>query len=137
MCTLAKNPNMNTPLQTKKEFALSQIAPYYKDRSLCAYNREISNCEYLTPDGKMCVLGKNLVDPSKEEYDEESATELLGKYGEEILKPEVRGILSVEEWQNLQQIHDCLAIPGRDVKLEQYINEIGLFTLKELQDYES
>lgn len=41
---------------TKKEFALSQIAPYYKDRSLCGY--EGSKCRYKTFEGKMCVFGE-------------------------------------------------------------------------------
>lgn len=126
---------MNTQLPTKKEFCLQEIAPYYKDRSLCAYNQEVSNCEYLTPDGKMCVLGKNLIDPGNPEYDEQSATDILNGFGEEILKPEVRGILTPLEWERLQSIHDCLGNPLFYKNLDKSIKNLELFTLQELEDY--
>ena len=35
----------------KKTFALNAIAPYYKDPTICGYNRSL--CEYKTEDGKM------------------------------------------------------------------------------------
>jgi hypothetical protein len=63
---------------------------------------------YLTHDGKMCVLGKNLTPEALEKFkdSESKARKLLSTHGEAILKEESRGILSSEEWQNMQEIHD-------------------------------
>ena len=46
-------------LVDKKEFALSQIAPYVKDFNNCGFDPIKGTCVYRK-DGKMCVVGKNL-----------------------------------------------------------------------------
>lgn len=113
----------------KKEFALSQIAPYYKDPSICGYDPEENTCEYLTKDGKMCVFGKNLIDP--ESVVNASAGDLL-EDGEGILKPESQGILTPNEWTFLQWVHDGIA-RGRDFAWEGGLEP--LFTQEELEEY--
>lgn len=118
---------------TKKEFALSQIYPYYKDDSLCGIVG--TSCGYLTPDGKMCVLGKNLIDPGDPRFMGLPADEIFEKFGQDILKLEVRGILSVEEWQTLQTMHDTLA-NGSLTGFEATILDADLFTIEELENYE-
>lgn len=112
----------------KKSFALEQIAPYYKNRNLCGFNG--SNCCYYT-NGKMCVFGKNLIDPKGTRNID--ADQLLEQYGEDILKPESRGILTKEEWKSLQCIHDSIAL--KDTKIKGYCERLGLFTFQELEEY--
>jgi len=102
---------------TKKEFALAQIAPYFKNPKTCAVDELTGKCMYLAKDGKMCIAGKNLIDPKKWNFSS-SISVLIGTYGEEIFKPEARGILSREEWSNLQILHDAIAfnLRNRDVR---------------------
>lgn len=124
----------------KKEFALSQIAPYYYNRSLCAINID-NTCSYKTKEGKMCVAGKNF---SEEGY------KLVKSKGEltsciysliqdlsqaSLFKPEVVGILITQEWSNLQSIHDAIAMNFDETTLEKHIKRLDLFTLDELKEY--
>jgi hypothetical protein len=90
----------------KQEFIIAQLKPYFLDPSTCGVGEE--DCMYLTHDGKMCVLGKNLTPEALEKFkdSESKARKLLSTHGEAILKEESRGILSSEEWQNMQEIHD-------------------------------
>ena len=37
-------------MKTAKQFALEQIAPYFKNPSLCGYNSETNECVYKTED---------------------------------------------------------------------------------------
>jgi hypothetical protein len=90
----------------KQEFIIAQLKPYFLDPSTCGVGKE--GCMYLTHDGKMCVLGKNLTPEALEKFKDstEKASKLLITHGETILKEESRGILSSEEWQAMQYIHD-------------------------------
>jgi hypothetical protein len=90
----------------KQEFIIAQLKPYFLDPSTCGIGKE--GCMYLTHDGKMCVLGKNLTPKALEKFKDstEKASKLLIKHGEAILKEESRDILSSKEWQQMQQIHD-------------------------------
>jgi hypothetical protein len=116
---------------TKKEFALAQIAPYFVDPSTCGYNKGAGICKYITGDGRMCVLGKNLLDPHSGVG---SAYETLGPYSnqKEVLKLEAVDILSNVEWRKLQRIHDELAMGGVVLKA---IKDSDLFTTGELDEY--
>lgn len=121
---------------TKKEFALAQIAPYFKDPRTCGLNETAPSCMYLTPDGRMCVAGKNMLDPSKWKSNAISIFGILEIYTQsEIFKPEVVDILTTEEWNKLQQIHDELAFNNNPVLLNEAINELNLFTPNELNEY--
>jgi hypothetical protein len=124
---------MKTPEEIK-EFALSQLAPYLKNPSTCGYDKDSTNCEYLTPEGKMCVAGKNMVEPKFGLYKgiddilEENDYEQHG-----IFKPEVVGILTNEEWKRMQTIHDAIAVsPENVVRLKERVKRLNLFTYEEL-----
>lgn len=113
-----------------KTFALEQIKPYYKDNSLCGI--ENGKCSYLTTDGKMCVAGKNMIDPSKYKF---SIHSILGnKEGQNIFKHESRNILTQNQWYALQNIHDCIANNKTPHELDERIMKLGLFTLAELKE---
>ena len=119
--------------QEKKEFALSQLAPYYADPSTCGYNDESTNCEYLMPDGRMCVAGKNMIEP-KFEWHQNIGDILQDNDNEQegIFKPEVVGILSNRQWEFMQRIHDAIAVHTNDVdRLKDRIQLLNLFTFEE------
>lgn len=116
---------------TAKEFALAQIAPYYLDPSICGVDEV--GCRYFTDDGKMCVLGKNLINPEQFKDVNIRACRLLTSQDESILKEESRGILKYHEWDYLQGIHDHIATTGGE--LENYNFTNSLFTLQELKQY--
>ena len=120
---------------TKKKFALAQIAPYYKDPRTCGVDG--SRCVYLTPDGRMCVAGKNMIDPSKWLG---TIGGILSKYDQsEVFKPEVVDILTTQEWRTLQLLHDKIGMVShgvvRDEIIKLYITELNLFSLEELEEY--
>ena len=119
---------------TKKEFALAQIVPYYKDPSSCARN-ENGNCEYLSANGKMCVVGKNLLDANKFKDCDILVKEILAENTQEkVFKPESCNILNVKEWSHLQDLHDYIACmkTSMEEEIEYTCNELGLFTYEEL-----
>jgi hypothetical protein len=118
----------------KKEFALSQIAPYFKDPSTCGVNKEQETCEYLMPDGRMCVAGKNMIEPKQglnkgiDDLLDENDNEQEG-----LFKPEVVGILNNTQWLGMQSIHDTIAIqPDNIDRLKERIKRLNLFTYEEL-----
>lgn len=120
-------------LEEKKEFALSQLAPYFKDPSTCGYDKDTTNCEYLTSNGNMCVAGKNMINPKFGLYEgiddilEENDNEQYG-----VFKPEVVGILTTQEWKRMQSIHDTIANNFRNVDtLKERIQRLNLFTYEE------
>jgi hypothetical protein len=119
--------------QQKKEFALSQLAPYYAEPSTCGYNDKNTNCEYLMPEGKMCVAGKNMIEPKFGVY--KGIEDLLDENDNEqegLFKPEVVGILTNTEWICMQNIHDTIAVHRNNVgRLKDRIKKLNLFTFKE------
>ena len=120
-----------------KEFALSQIAPYYKDKNLCATHNKI--CQYLTDDGRMCVAGKVMLPEVRGKYyilDGISPIGgILNDYSQaEIFIPEVVDILTDMQWVYLQGIHDAIALYNDEVILER-IGGLNLFTFDELKEY--
>ncbi len=118
---------------TKKEFALQAIGPYYKDRNLCGY--ENGGCKYITSYGKKCVFGKYTKDPIMLNGNG-SALAVLKMYNEiDILVPEAVGILTKNEWQQLQEMHDTIAQSYTTIDLREEINNLNLFTLQELEEY--
>ena len=124
-------------MKTKKEFALSQLAPYLADPSTCGYDTESKNCEYITPGGRMCVAGKNMLDPTQEKIwgNIEDILSANNDEQEGIFKPEVLGILNNADWQDMQSIHDSIALsPDNIDKLKERIDRLNLFTLEELEE---
>jgi hypothetical protein len=126
--------------EEKKEFALSQLAPYYANPSSCGFNKFTDTCEYLTADGRMCVAGKNMLNPVK--FGTSSILGIIGKNEnkqEGIFKPEVVGILTDVEWNNMQRIHDNIADYTNtngsclySSKIKERILILNLFTFEEL-----
>lgn len=98
----------------KQDFIISNLKPYFLDPSTCGVGEDCT-CMYLTHDGKMCVLGKNLTPEALERFknSESRAERLLEINGEEILKEESRGILSYDEWEQMQKIHDNISRRGQ------------------------
>jgi hypothetical protein len=120
--------------QDKKEFALSQLAPYLADPNTCGYDKPNEQCEYLMPDGRMCVAGKNMVNPRFEWH--QGIGDILEDNDDEqegIFKPEVVGILTNGQWDLMQRIHDTIAIQPDNVdRLKERIQRLNLFTYEEL-----
>jgi hypothetical protein len=119
-------------MKSPKDFALEQIAPYYANPSTCGFDG--SRCQYLTDDGKMCVAGKNLLEPDKYKLSNKAITHLIDVDTDIILKPESRGILTTRQWQILQYIHDDIAMGTSEPELNARINMLGFFTLEELKE---
>lgn len=119
-------------IQEQKAFALAQIAPYYKDKSLCGFNKTKIMCEYLTEDGNMCVAGKNMLEPEK--WGTITIIEILKTTPQDkVFKPEAVDVLTTNQWGRLQFIHDVIGFIGIDA-VKSRIKILGLFTLKELQE---
>lgn len=118
----------------KKELALSLIAPYFNDRSLCGFDPEIG-CVYQTNDGKMCVFGKCMTDRDREKFKEFGGTSraILNNHGEKVLKPEYRGFFSTNEWAWLQMLHDSIAKKENTKNLFTLSNSV--FSQEELIQY--
>lgn len=120
-------------MKTPKEFALEQIAPYYKDPSTCGF--ENGGCRNITTDGRMCVAGKNYLPEAVDiEGSVTTVFNTLDNDQNKIFKPEVVGILSKNEWQIMQRIHDRIAEKIEN-SLECEIERLNLFTLEELKEY--
>jgi len=115
-----------------KEFALNAIKPYYKDPSICGF--EGVNCVYLTEDGRKCVLGQYLLNPEKHAKSGSVASYILDGWRQaDILKPEAVDMLTPQQWDHLQQIHDRIAKSFTRDKLEDVVDRSGLFTMEELE----
>ncbi len=129
---------MNTELEKQKQFALEQIAPYYNDPRICGMNVDF-DCEYYTKDGRMCVAGKNLIDPEKYRGCAIDIAGLIKDYTQEIFKPEVRDILTIRQWTLLQRVHDKIASRHSrldyEESLQKDITNLNLFTLDELKQF--
>lgn len=125
---------------TPKEFALAQIAPYYKDPSTCGVDEENQQCCYLTEDGRKCVIGKNLLHPEyffQNDNADLSIVDILEEFGEKrVLIPEAIGILTIEQWESLQELHDAISgISIDSIDIDGPIIGLGLFTKEELIEY--
>ena len=125
-------------LAEQKEFALSQLAPYLKDPTTCGYDKNTTYCEYLAPNGNMCVAGKNMIEPTFGLY--KGIDDLLGEDIEnqkKFFKPEIVGILTNIQWLGMQSIHDTIAswtnnIDNNIDRLKDRIGRLNLFTYEEL-----
>ncbi len=125
----------------QKEFALAQITPYFKDPSTCGLftnEKEQKTCSYLTPDGKMCVAGKNLLPEIREKYKNSYATTIgtilhdADSDQSKVFIPEAVDILSNSQWDTFQLIHDYIA---RGENFKHLIHQLGVFTYEELEAY--
>lgn len=123
---------------TAKEFALSQIAPYFHNPRLCGYDSIHGGCLYRTDAGQMCVVGKNMLPCALEEYGSRliDILDILMDWNQDdIFRPEVLDILTDKQWRQLQEVHDAIAERKTERSVELKIIELGLFTLDELKQY--
>lgn len=94
----------------KQEFIIDQLKPYFLNRDICGW--EGSQCSYLTSEGKMCVAGKNMIDPKEWTNCNNSIDLILADTTQaKVFKPESCDILNTNEWQLTQRVHDNLARP--------------------------
>lgn len=83
--------------------------PYFKDQSICGWENDTATCEYLTSDGRKCAVGRWLKEPEKFRECDKGVRGLLMENTEDILKPEVQGVLNQYSWVRIQGIHDEIA----------------------------
>ena len=92
--------------KTKLEI-LKETYEYYSDPNKRGYNGE--RCCYLTSDGKMCAVGRCLINPKKlQDLGGSTINSLVAENNINLnlrLKPEYRGH-SLEFWGSLQIWHD-------------------------------
>lgn len=125
--------------ENAKAFALAQIAPYFKNPETCGFNPKTSSCNYLTPEGKMCVAGKNMINPENFPQTDGIAGILTYDTQEKVFREDVVGVLSKLEWTMLQRIHDRIATTNsgfftNEDPLKEAIINLGLFTYTELKE---
>ncbi len=125
---------------SQKEFALSQIAPYFKDPKLCGFDDKTKLCRFSFRN-KMCVIGKNLLPDILKNNNQVglSIRQLLEKYKldqQKVFNQESCDILTLSQWTHLQFIHDSIALygPNSNYVYENILN-MGLFTFNDLVNY--
>ncbi len=112
---------------TKLEI-IEETAKYYAEDPSRRAIDEINFCSYLTLDGRMCAVGRCLVNPSNLD------TSLSGRITEvhlELLKPEYQGH-TLDFWKDLQKFHDRPTYWSSEGLTEQ-----GLIRVKELKEFYS
>lgn len=123
----------------KKLFSLSQIAPYFNNPELCGTDKKSNSCQYLTQDGKTCVAGKNMLPVAIKKWASLniSIDSILDETPqEEVFIPDSVGILTTQEWQHLQVIHDRISKLNDKSHIDYYCDSPdSLFTYQELVDY--
>lgn len=93
--------------QSKKEFILKTLLPYFTGEEERAFNN--NNCLYLTADGRKCAIGKWMKEGEWQHYTG-GVCGLVEKYKlEDILIEEaLEQNLSLDEWREIQAVHDQL-----------------------------
>lgn len=119
---------------TKKEFILETLLPYFKDPSTCAL--EGVNCSYLTTDGNVCAVGK-WMKPGPWQFYEGSYEELIEKYEpKDFFKEEAFGMLTDDEWEKVQSVHDSLAVGAKRLMFDiEILESVTGTNLNELKEY--
>jgi hypothetical protein len=95
-------------MKTKVEIINETVQYYSEDTSRRGFNSE-HGYQYLTPTGKMCAVGRCLLDPNKGYAGTVYGFRLLSNHGhipiDPELKPEYRGH-EIDFWCELQALHD-------------------------------
>lgn len=123
----------------KAEFALNAILPYVKDKTICGKSQIGGGCQYQTKEGRMCVFGKFMKPKIRElfkqgtELAQQGAHQILttAESQSDVLIAEAVDILTSDEWQKLQYIHDAIA---EDASIQKRVTELGLFSYTELEE---
>lgn len=119
--------------KSKKQVVVDLLGPYFRNPEICGYENE--DCKYLTTDGRKCVAGSAMTDEFLEQGPSGNIGCLLLDYGQDIFKPEYKNVLTFDEWEQLQYIHDWLAMKGKDAALleDAFLHNLGI-TEKDLQN---
>ena len=83
---------------------IEETAAYY-NLSNRGYDKGHNSCKYFTSDGKMCAVGRCLINPEEQMDSRETACRLL-EDSFDLLKEEYR-IADLWFWADLQRFHDC------------------------------
>lgn len=112
---------------TKKEFVIAQIKPYWDDPTLCGVEEGADGlrCKYITKEGKMCVVGKNMLYPYAG-HGFGIGDILLSHSQKEVFKPDAVGILYISGWIKLQRAHDSLAL-GKKEEALKFLEMLGVY----------
>ena len=123
---------------TPKDFALEKIAPYFINPTTCGYDKIEGDmeCTYETIDGKMCIAGTDMLPNIRKKYKKLGGSildiiETEKGQGNVFLKKSAN-ILTDEQWDDLQCIHDYLAESDFN-NFKVSITDLNLFTLEELE----
>jgi hypothetical protein len=91
-------------LKTKLEIIDETVEYYSQDVSRRAVLPD-GQCRYYVSDGRVCAVGKYLMNPQEFEHSLGSSTSLFSREGINILKKEYR-IEDSSFWYDLQGLHD-------------------------------
>ncbi len=100
-------------MKTMQETLDETIAAYTSEtravnESIDEEGDSVGICDYLTDDGRMCAVGRCMIDPSLYSGDD-NCTVIRINYREggldSVLKQEYRGF-PLEFWRELQKLHD-------------------------------
>lgn len=116
----------------KQAFIIAQLKPYFLNPSTCGYDPEDDTCRYITQ-GKMCAVGKNLINPHKAS-NLGDLKDIIGGEDQVKLKEEVRGKLTVTEWARVQSVHDSIVGTGTPSTMIELLEEVAQLNLQELKD---
>jgi hypothetical protein len=102
---------------TKKELIYDALMPYLKRE--IPFGMIDGRCTYYSLDEHkkpmLCAIGRYLENPEDFAKRETDVHALFRDFSMDILKPEVRELLTAEEWFWIQKIHDRLALASASV----------------------
>lgn len=110
---------------TKEEFVIQTLKPYFLNPSNCGVDVK-GDCQYITPCGKKCAVGRHMVGGPWVETELNIEQLIDGSQGpkytlEQMLTEEANSVgLSPIEWGLIQQIHDTVARIKNDVSGYQH-----------------
>lgn len=110
---------------SKEEFIIQTLKPYFLNPSICGVDVK-GDCQYITPCGKKCAVGRYMVGGPWVETELNIEQLVDGSQGpeftlEQMLTEEANSVgLSPIEWGLIQQIHDTLARIKNDYSDYQY-----------------
>src|SRR5688572_1556530 len=105
---------------------IEETVKYYSEDITRRAITEKGGCDYLTYEGKMCAVGRCMINPQPF-YAGVTILNLESPL-ETLLKPEYRGH-PIEFWAELQRLHDT-----RHYWYDQGLSNDGLFYLKKLKE---
>lgn len=94
-------------MQTRQEFILKTLQPYFDDPKLCSFNEEFNKCAYLSPNGNKCAFGKHIA-IYRPEYECNNAYTVLRDFEDALTNEAKEQNLNGIQWDSIQAVHDKL-----------------------------